>query len=145
MKSVQKIPDRVVYHRFTEKEKQQLLEQLKELIVAAPGLDNRLILVYLYGSLLRRSTIRDVDLAVYATPPLTFQELLRLGNYLELNLSLPIDLAPLHALPPPMRLQILRFGVQLLPNQDSQLLYNLIVQAYSEINDFTLAKARIKD
>ena len=141
MASRRRIYDRVVFHRFSGGEQRQLIRRLGELLSSAPRVGSRLQLAILYGSLLRRRIVRDIDIAVAAAPPLTFQELLHLGNHLELALALPIDLAPLHVLPPKLRLLILRQGVPLL-TRNPQLRHLLTAQAYSELYDFALAIQR---
>jgi len=81
MASRRRIYDRVVFHRFSGGEQRQLIRRLGELLSSAPRVGSRLQLAILYGSLLRRRIVRDIDIAVAAAPPLTFQELLHLDNH----------------------------------------------------------------
>jgi len=53
----------------------------------------------LFGSSLRRSLVRDVDLAVYSRGRLGLEGLLRLGVELEEELGVPVDLVPLEDAP----------------------------------------------
>src|SRR3989304_8574674 len=57
--------DEISYYRLTEWQKKRVVETAKNLL----EVDERVKLAYIFGGFTRRSSIRDVDIAVYAVPP----------------------------------------------------------------------------
>ncbi len=88
-------------------------------------------IVILFGSVLRASAIRDVDVAVYMVPRPSHRELLELGTELELALGIPVDLVPLDELPPGMRYKVLTEGLPILI-RDKLLFEDLILWSLGE-------------
>jgi predicted nucleotidyltransferase len=124
--------DSIIYYTLDEEEKERLVEKLKSLLA-----NERVALAYLFGSVTRRSRVRDIDLAVYTIPLLSFREFLRLGTRVELKLGIPIDLVQLQDMNPAFRLKILRHGLPLII--DRQLHHRLISQSFSELMDFKIS------
>jgi len=69
------------------------------------------VLVVLFGSVLRRREVRDVDVAVRFEREPDLGEVLEMGVELEEILGVPVDLVPIDYAPPHLRLKILRDGV----------------------------------
>ena len=93
------------YYSLKENEKKAVLDRVRKV------LEKRSVgLAILFGSFLEGEAFRDVDVAVYSEN-LDFDELLRLGVELELELGMPVDLAPLDQLSPKFRLEVLRRGL----------------------------------
>jgi len=65
--------------------------------------DPRVKVAVVFGSILRRDEVRDIDIAVYTHPPLTLKELLLLGDRLEREVGIPIDLIPLNEVDPKLQ------------------------------------------
>ncbi|MFB0561210.1 MAG: nucleotidyltransferase family protein [Candidatus Lokiarchaeia archaeon] len=130
--------DSIIYYTLDEEEKERLVEKLKSLLA-----NERVALAYLFGSVTRRSRVRDIDLAVYTIPPLSFREFLRLGTRVELKLGIPIDLVQLQDMNPAFRLKILRHGLPLII--DRQLHHRLISQSFSELMDFKISMDTAKN
>jgi len=125
--------DRIVYYRFSDRQKDEVLEKLRVLLRT----EKRVVLVYVFGSFTRRSCVRDVDVAVYAVPPLSFDELLELGGRVELELGFPVDVVQLQDLNPAFRIKVLRHGCSVVM-KDKRLSYFLVAQANAEIQDLAL-------
>ena len=131
--------DRIRYTCLTE-EKEELARRLRELLAARP----RVKLAFLFGSILRREKVRDVDVAIYTAPRLDFRELLRLGTELEIALGVPVDLVQLPDLGPAFRLKILLRGRPVLI-RDRQLYHRLVAAAFSELQDLRIALRTAKE
>ena len=125
--------DRVRYVRL-EGRRDEVLSSVKSMLLA----HKQVKLALVFGSSLERDVARDVDLAIYACPRLSFEELLRLGTKLELAAKVPVDLVQLQDLNPSFRLKILLKGLPLVVR--SELLYHrLVAAAFSELEDFKRA------
>lgn len=74
-------------------------------------------------------------MAIYST--LSFSELLDLNARLELELRLPLDIVQLQNLSPGFRLEVLLKGYPIVI--DRELHWELISQAFSELQDFKIA------
>jgi predicted nucleotidyltransferase len=76
------------------------------------GTDRRIRLVYVYGSTEDpdRKNVRDLDLAVLAQPPFSFDEILKLAADLACETGVRVDLVSLHDAPPTLRYEIITGG-----------------------------------
>jgi len=89
--------ERFRLHRLSREEKERITETLKKALEER----SEIVVALLYGSFLRDTGFRDVDIAVYLkdTPnPLDYQ--LTLGMTLEKLLGLPVDAKTLNEAPP---------------------------------------------
>ena len=129
--------DEVVYHRLTDVKRREVVKRLRGL------LENKVSvkLAYVFGSFTRRRSVRDVDVAVYTVPPLTFDEFLELGAELEIALRMPVDVAQIRSLDPAFRLKILREGLPLVVGS-TDLHNGLLAQAFSELRDYEIEMTR---
>jgi len=98
--------DKIQFYKLGQKEKNQIINKLKELLAN----EKRIKLAIIFGSLTRRNNIRDIDLCIHSEPTLNFKQLLNLNAQLELELGIPIDLVELTALSPQLRMNILKNG-----------------------------------
>ena len=128
--------DEIRYYSFSEEDRRRLIERLGLL------LEGRVRLAYLFGGITRRRRVRDVDVAVYATPPFSLERLLLVGAELEIALGVPVDLVQLQDLDPSFRLRVLRSGIPVI--LDKPLHYRLISQAISEIEDIKISIRRFR-
>ena len=131
--------DEIRLIRLDRKRREALVKHLKEILANEP----RVLLTFLFGSILRRDVVRDVDVAIHTSPPLRLREVLKLASALELQLKVPIDLVQLCDLGPGFRLKILLHGLPLVI-KDKPLYHRLIWASFSELQDFriTLEMAR---
>jgi len=99
--------DRILYYRFDGERKEKIIQKLVGLLVA----EDRIKIAYIFGSFARRNNVRDIDLAIYSAPRLSFGEVLKFGSRIELELGIPVDLVQLQDLSPAFRYKVLRHGL----------------------------------
>ncbi len=128
--------DRVKYHKLSEGEKREVLQKLQEIFQK----EDNIKLAYIFGSLVRRNAFRDIDIAVYAVPALTFDELLELGTKVELEIDFQVDLVQLQDLNPRLRSKVLMEGKPIII-RNHELHHRLISQSISEVQDCEMSKA----
>jgi predicted nucleotidyltransferase len=131
--------DKVKYYKLSGEGKAEVLQKLETVFQA----EDKIKLAYVFGSFIRRNSFRDIDIAVYSTPSLTFNELLDLGAKIELELGFQVDLVQLQDLNPELRLKILAEGKPVII-KSSELHNKLISQAVSEIQDHKISKTRAR-
>ena len=128
--------DEIRYYKLTDREKQEVIERVTSMLNA----DERVKLAFVFGSFTRRESLRDIDLAVYAGPPLSFDELLSLGAKMEMELNLPFDLVQLQDLDPAFRLKVLRYAPRILV-KDKQLHQKLVALSFNELLNLKMHKS----
>jgi len=99
-------------------------------------------LVVLFGSVLRRREVRDVDVAVKFNREPSLSELLRMGAELEDVLGAPVDLVPVDHAPPHLRLKILREG-RLILTKDMSTYAELLKEAIGDVQDMEMKLAAL--
>ena len=99
--------DRIRYFKIGEKRKNSIIIKLKKLLTG----NEQVKLAWLFGSLTRRDSVRDIDVAIHAEPELAFGEFLDLNVQIELELGLPVDLVEIAQVPESLRVRILKDGV----------------------------------
>lgn len=122
--------DKIVYYRLSDEEKRALLELLRRLLKE----EDNVKLVYVFGSFMRRESIRDIDIAIYTMPYLSFNEFLSLGTKIEIQLGIPADLLQLQDINPDLRLKILMHAIPVVIKEE-EFHNNLISQTFSELQD----------
>jgi len=113
------------------------LEEVIDRIKRVLSRDKRVRVAVLFGSSTRRRLVRDVDVAFYATPPLTLKETLLLGYLVESELGVPVDLIPLNEIPPPLQYDVLTRGVPVIV-RDEVLFNKLTAMALGGKQDLEL-------
>lgn len=125
--------DKIYFIKLEGERKERIMEKLKRILED----DERIVLAYNFGSSTRRSKVRDIDIAVYAYPALTFDSLLDLNAQIELAVRVPVDLVPLQDVNPSLRQKILMQGFPLVV-KNKILHHALLSQAFSEFHDFRM-------
>ena len=125
--------DEIRFVRLDRGRREALVKHLKEILANEP----RVLLAFLFGSILRRDVVRDVDVAIHTSPLLRLREVLKLTSALELQLKVPIDLVQLCDLGPGFRLKILLHGLPLVI-KDEPLYHRLVWASFSELQDFRI-------
>jgi len=120
----------ITYHQV---DLHQIAAKLKSLLESNP----RIKVAILFGSALRRSHVQDIDIAVYAQPPLKLSELIELSHQLEDTLQIPVDIVPLEKTPPKLRLKALTQGHTLVKKSSTLYTY-LLHTAMSEAMDMEI-------
>jgi|YelNatPaOPRAMG01_1025707.scaffolds.fasta_scaffold49165_3 predicted nucleotidyltransferase len=131
--------DKVKYYRLSEKDKAEALQKLEGIFRE----EDKIRLAYVFGSFIRRNAFRDIDIAVYSTPSLTFKEFLELEAKIELELGFQVDLVQLQDLNPKLRLKILIEGKPIVI-KSNELHSRLISQSASEIQDHEISKTHVR-
>src|SRR3990170_6552424 len=98
--------DKIQYYKIREKEKAELTTKLKALL----SKKEQVKLAWLFGSLTRRESVRDIDIAIHSEPELTFKEFLNLNAQIELELGIPVDLVEIVKVPASLKVNILKNG-----------------------------------
>jgi predicted nucleotidyltransferase len=91
----------------------------------------------LFGSILRRKLIRDLDIGVFMNPEPNLKRITEISGILEDALGLPVDVIPLNWASPKLKLKVLLNGVKLIV-RDSNLYTSLLKEALSEAMDIDL-------
>ena len=79
--------DRIQYYKIGHREKASIIAKLKALLAG----EEQVKLAWLFGSLTRRDSVRDIDLAVHAEPEFAFKEFLNSNAQIELELGILVD------------------------------------------------------
>jgi len=120
--------DEIKYYKLTDRGKEEAIRRVNNVL----EVDERVKLAYIFGSFTRRDCLRDIDLAVYAAPSLSFDELLSLGARMDLELNMPVDLVQLQDLDPAFRLKVLIHASRIL-TKDKELHHRLVALAFYEL------------
>jgi predicted nucleotidyltransferase len=108
--------DKILWHKITEKEKQGIIAKLKNLLEK----ENTVKLAWLFGSLTRRDSVKDIDIAIHSDPERSFKELLNLNAQIELELGLPVDMVEIVQVPESLRENIFTNGTLIKGNKSLQ-------------------------
>jgi predicted nucleotidyltransferase len=116
--------DKIQYYKIGQRDKASIIAKLKTLLAK----EEQVKLALLFGSLTRRDSIRDIDLAIHAEPELTFKEYLNLNAQIELELRIPVDLVEIAKAPASLKANILKNGTLIkgTKTQQHQLLTQII-------------------
>jgi len=120
------VVDRFKYYRLSHEERSRVVEKLREAL-RAEGVK----LAVLFGSFIEMNSFRDIDVAVYLEDPGDLDRILELGAKLEEKIGIPIDVAPLQALPPRFRLKVLTKGLILV--EEPGLYEAMLIQTMDEL------------
>ncbi len=91
-----------------------------------------------FGSVLRRNLVRDVDVGVLARSPLTIREVAEISSRLEEVLGVSVDVVPLAEASPQLRFKALSEGVRVLVRDPLYYHYTLS-ESFMELVDLNIA------
>jgi predicted nucleotidyltransferase len=114
--NMQSTYDRIHYYKIDREQKKLVISKLKALL----NREKQVELAWVFGSLTRRDSIRDVDVAIHSEPEMTFDALLDLNAQVELELGIPVDMVEIANMPQPLRRNILSNGILLKGKQKKQ-------------------------
>jgi predicted nucleotidyltransferase len=112
----------------------RVLEAVKEVLEGFKWVEVAVV----FGSILRRSTVRDVDVGIIAVKPLTLEELNEIASKLEEALGVNVDVVPLDEVTPLLRFKALTEGVKVV-NRNPLRLHYMISEAFMEFMDLRIA------
>ena len=99
--------DRIQYYKIEEKQKEAVITKLKGLLDS----EREVTIAWLFGSLTRRNSVRDIDLAIHSEPKLTFKDFLNLNAQIELELGMPVDMIEIGNTPQSLKENIFTSGI----------------------------------
>jgi len=130
--------DKLVYHNL-KPDKDKVIEMIRDAILK----EERIIIALIFGSILRRNRIRDIDLAIYTDPKPDLRTLVSLGSKLEELAGIPVDVSPLAELAPCMRYKVMARGIRIVVRNE-RLFNELMSASFSECQDLKLLLAPYK-
>lgn len=104
---MQSVYDKIQWYKIGQKEKDSIIAKLKALLAQ----EKQVKFAWLFGSLTRRDSVRDIDVAIHSEPELTFKEFLNLNAQVELELGLPVDLVEVTKVPTTLKDSIFINGI----------------------------------
>jgi len=99
--------DRIQYYKIEEKQKKVIIDKLKDLI----SHEKDVKIAWLFGSLTRGDSVRDLDIAIHAEPEKSFKDYLDLNAQIELELGYPVDMVEIAKVPASLQQRIYREGI----------------------------------
>jgi predicted nucleotidyltransferase len=88
----------------------------------------------LFGSILRRNFIRDIDVGLVVDREISFKEFNEVASTLEQTLNIPVDLVILNDVPPLIRFKALVEGIKIIVRDRKKLFY-IISESFMELED----------
>jgi predicted nucleotidyltransferase len=88
----------------------------------------------LFGSILRRNFIRDIDVGLVVDREISFKEFNEVASTLEQTLNIPVDLVILNDAPPLIRFKALVEGIKIIVRDRKKLFY-IISVSFMELKD----------
>jgi hypothetical protein len=88
----------------------------------------------LFGSILRRNFIRDIDVGLVVDSEISFKEFNEVASTLEQTLNIPVDLVILNDAPPLIRFKALVEGIKIIVRDRKKLFY-IISVSFMELKD----------
>jgi predicted nucleotidyltransferase len=88
----------------------------------------------LFGSILRRNFIRDIDVGLVVDREISFKEFNEVASTLEQTLNIPVDLVILNDAPPLIRFKALVEGIKIIVRDRKKLFY-IISVSFMELED----------
>ncbi len=128
--------EKLTYYSLEKLGRDKIIETIRERILE----DGRIIIALAFGSILRRDKVRDIDIAVHASPEIDLFGLLTLGSKLEDSVGIPIDVSPLTEIAPCMRYQVIARGIRIVV-RDERLLNEMMSASFSECQELKLLVA----
>ena len=104
---MQSIYDHIQYYKIGKNQKEAIIAKLKALL----SNEKEIRLAWLFGSVTRRDSIRDLDIAIHAEPEMTFQDFLDLNAQIELELGIPVDMVQVGNMPQKLKENIFASGI----------------------------------
>lgn len=125
--------------RYFKVKLEDIVEKLKEYFNSK----RNVTIAILFGSILRRNIVRDIDIAVHINGEADLNKIINMSIELEELLKIPVDIIPLKQIPPPIRIRILLKGKPIIIKNKAT--YTEILKTtISEIQDLKLASKTLK-
>ena len=105
--NMQSTYDRIYYYKIGKAQKEAIISKLKVLLAN----EKEVALAWVFGSITRRDSVRDLDLAIYSEPEMAFKDFLNLNAQIELELRMPVDLVEIENAPQSLKENIFASGI----------------------------------
>jgi predicted nucleotidyltransferase len=99
--------DKIQYYKIGNKEKASIIAKLKKSLAK----EKRVKQAWVFGSLTRGESVRDLDVAIHAEPQFGFKDFLFLNAEIELKMGMPVDLVEIEEAPASLRENIFKNGI----------------------------------
>ena len=99
--------DKVQYYKIAQSKKESIISKLKQIFADKEQVKS----VWIFGSLTKSDSVRDIDVALHAEPKFSLKELLYLNAQVELELGLPVDMIELAEVPVSLKQRIIWEGI----------------------------------
>jgi predicted nucleotidyltransferase len=119
--------------KYYEVDRSRVLTVTKEILEPMEFIE----IAVLFGSILRRSVVRDIDIGLIMSRGVGFDQLTELSALLEDSLGVPVDLVLLNEAPPFFKFKVLMEGVRIVVK--NPLIYHYILtESFMEYMDLNL-------
>jgi predicted nucleotidyltransferase len=105
--------DRVRYYKINKPQKEALTKKIGAVLAK----EKNIKAAWIFGSLTRGDSVRDIDIAVYSEPKLTFMEYLDLNAKIELEVGIPVDMVDISAASQSLKENIFAIGILIKGNK----------------------------
>ncbi|MCS7365684.1 MAG: nucleotidyltransferase domain-containing protein [archaeon GB-1867-035] len=120
--------ERFKFHTLTLNEKKAIIKKLKEMLSGY----KEIVLALIYGSILKNTPLRDIDVAIYIYGDIDFLDYkFKLDKKLTEKSGYPVDVKILNNAPPWFILEVLETG-KVLINRNTLLIEKLYSKALDE-------------
>ncbi len=111
--NMQSTYDRVRYYKINKPQKEALTKKIGAVLAK----EKNIKAAWIFGSLTRGDSVRDIDIAVYSEPKLTFMEYLDLNAKIELEVGIPVDMVDISAASQSLKENIFAIGILIKGNK----------------------------
>lgn len=134
--------EKLIFYNLENFDKNKIIENIKNIILE----NEKILIAIIFGSILERNKIRDIDIAIYSIPNLNIEDLLALSDKIEEIVNIPIDVIPLIEIMPYMRYKIMNKGMRIIV-KDKKLFNEIRNVAFSEFQEmkYMLSKRKISE
>lgn len=134
--------EKLIFYNLENFDKNKIIENIKNIILE----NEKILIAIIFGSILERNKIRDIDIAIYSIPNLNIEDLLALSDKIEEIVNIPIDVIPLTEIMPYMRYKIMNKGMRIIV-KDKKLFNEIRNVAFSEFQEmkYMLSKRKISE
>lgn len=134
--------EKLIFYNLENFDKNKIIENIKNIILE----NEKILIAIIFGSILERNKIRDIDIAIYSIPNLNIEDLLALSDKIEEIVNIPIDVIPLIEIMPYMRYKIMTKGMRIIV-KDKKLFNEVRNVAFSEFQEmkYMLSKRKISE
>lgn len=122
--------EKLIFYNLENFDRNKIIENIKNIILE----NEKILIAIIFGSILKRNKIRDIDVAIYSIPNPNIEDLLALSDKIEEIVNIPIDVIPLIEIMPCLRYKIMTKGMRIIV-KDERLFNEIMSAAFSECQE----------